>query len=68
MWSSGSSESKSIACLVLEIEPFRKRFLAGMPQRFEVAKDHALLHGVVIEIDNAMGKTLKIQHVSESIV
>jgi hypothetical protein len=51
-----------------EIEPFRKRFLAGMPQRFEVAKNNVLLHGAVIEMDNVSGKVVKIQHVSESIV
>ena len=43
-------------------------FLTGMPQRFEVAKNRVLLHGAVIEIDNASGKAVKIQRVSESIV
>ena len=38
-----------------------------MPQRFEVAKDRVLLHGTVIEIDNASGKAVKIQRVSESV-
>ena len=50
-----------------EIEPVLRRFLTGMPQRFEVAKDCVLLHGVVIEIDNASGKAVKIQRVSESL-
>jgi hypothetical protein len=36
-----------------------------MPQRFEVAKNNVLLHGAVIEIDNASGKALRIQRVSE---
>jgi len=40
-------------------------FLTGMPQRFEVAKNRVLLHGAVIEIDDATGKTIKIQRVSE---
>ena len=48
-----------------EIEPVLKRFLTGMPQRFEVAKNNVLLHGAVIEIDNASGKALSIQRVSE---
>jgi hypothetical protein len=48
-----------------EIEPVLKRFLTGMPQRFEVAKNNVLLHGAVIEIDNASGKALRIQRVSE---
>ena len=50
-----------------EIEPVLKKFLTGMPQRFEVAKNHVLLHGAVIEIDDACGKALKIQRVSEAI-
>jgi calcineurin-like phosphoesterase len=40
-------------------------FLTGMPQQFEVAKNNVLLHGAVIEIDDATGKALKIQRVSE---
>ena len=48
-----------------EIEPVLKRFLTGMPQRFEVAKNNVLLHGAVIEIDNASGKALSIQRVAE---
>jgi hypothetical protein len=50
-----------------EIEPVLKRFLTGMPQRFEVAKDRVLLHGAVIEIDNISGKAVKIQRVSETV-
>ena len=50
-----------------EIEPVLKRFLTGMPQRFEVAKDRVLLLGAVIEIDDASGKAVKIQRVSESV-
>jgi len=48
-----------------EIEPVLKRFLTGMPQRFEVAKNHVLLNGAVIEIDEGTGKAIKIQRVSE---
>jgi metallophosphoesterase (TIGR00282 family) len=51
-----------------EIEPVLKRFLTGMPQRFEVAKDRVLLHGAVIEIDDASGKAVKIQRVSENLI
>ena len=51
-----------------EIEPVIKRFLTGMPQRFEVAKNRVLLHGAVIEIDDASGKALKIQRVSEAVL
>ena len=48
-----------------EIEPIIKRFLTGMPQRFDVAKNRVLLHGAVIEIDEATGKAIRIQRVSE---
>jgi metallophosphoesterase (TIGR00282 family) len=47
-----------------EIEPVIKRFLTNQPQRFEVAKNRVLLHGVVVEIDEASGKTINIQRVS----
>jgi metallophosphoesterase (TIGR00282 family) len=50
-----------------EIEPVLKRFLTNMPQRFEVAKNRVLLHGCMIEIDDASGKAVKIQRVSEAI-
>jgi hypothetical protein len=50
-----------------EIEPVLKRFLTGMPQRFEVAKNRVLLQGAVIEIDDATGNAIKIQRVSEAV-
>lgn len=50
-----------------EIEPVLKRFRTGLPQRFEVARNHVRLHGAVVEIDNATGKALSIQRVSEGI-
>jgi metallophosphoesterase (TIGR00282 family) len=48
-----------------DIEPVVQRFLTGMPQRFEVAKERVILHGAVIEIDDASGKAIKIQRVAE---
>jgi calcineurin-like phosphoesterase len=36
-----------------------------MPQRFEVARERMILHGAVIEIDDASGKVVKIQRVAE---
>jgi len=50
-----------------EIEPVVKRFLTTMPQRFEVAKERVLLHGAVIEIDDASGRAVKIRRVSEAV-
>ena len=51
-----------------EIEPVIKRFLSAMPQRFEVAKERVILHGVLVEIDEGTGRALKIQRVSEPMV
>ena len=48
-----------------EIEPVIRRFVTNMPQRFEVATQRVMLHGAVIEIDEATGKALKIQRVAE---
>jgi metallophosphoesterase (TIGR00282 family) len=49
-----------------EIEPVIRRFLTNMPQRFEVAANNVLLQGAVMEIDEATGKTIRIQRISES--
>jgi hypothetical protein len=54
-------------CLGREIEPVIKKFLTGMPQRFEVAKNRVQLHGAVIEIDDTTGNAIKIQRVSEAL-
>ncbi|HUA69003.1 MAG TPA: TIGR00282 family metallophosphoesterase [Candidatus Saccharimonadales bacterium] len=48
-----------------EIEPVIKKFLIGMPQRFEVATKRVILHGAVIEIDDATGRAVKIQRLAE---
>jgi metallophosphoesterase (TIGR00282 family) len=50
-----------------EIEPVVKKFLTGMPQRFEVARERVILHGAVIEIDAISGKATKIQRISETL-
>ncbi len=48
-----------------EIEPVIKRFVTCTPQRFAVAKERVLLQGAVVEIDDATGKAVGIQRVSE---
>ena len=48
-----------------EIEPIIKRFMTNQPQKFEVAKGRVLLQGALLEIDDASGKALKIQRISE---
>ena len=50
-----------------EIQPVLHRFRTAMPQRFEVARNDIKLHGAVIEIDSATGKSLKIQRVAETL-
>ena len=50
-----------------EIEPVIQRFLTNTPQKFGVASERILLQGAVIEIDDATGKAVKIQRVSEAI-
>ena len=47
-----------------EIVPVIQRFLTSVPQRFEVAKDRVLLHGAVIEVDEASGRAVKIERIS----
>ena len=49
-----------------EIVPVVTRFRTAMPQRFEVARNDVKLQGAVVEIDNASGKAVKIQRVSEN--
>jgi 2',3'-cyclic-nucleotide 2'-phosphodiesterase len=48
-----------------EIQPVIARFLTYTPQRFGVAKERVFLQGALIEIDNATGKALRIDRVSE---
>jgi metallophosphoesterase (TIGR00282 family) len=51
-----------------EIAPVVQRFLTSTPQRFEVAKDRVILHGIAIEINAADGKALNVQRVAEPVV
>jgi 2',3'-cyclic-nucleotide 2'-phosphodiesterase len=50
-----------------EIEPIVERFLTGMPQRFDVARDRVLLQGAVVQIDELTGRAIRIQRVSEAL-
>jgi len=42
-----------------------KKFLTGMPQRFDVARNKIILHGALIRVDDASGKAVSIQRVAE---
>ena len=55
-------------CLGREIKPVLKKFLTGMPQRFEVAHHRVRLLGALIRIDDASGKATSIQRVNEMAV
>ena len=50
-----------------DIAPVLERFLTNTPQRFSVARNQVRLHGAVIEVDDATGKAMKIQRVSEAV-
>jgi metallophosphoesterase (TIGR00282 family) len=50
-----------------EIEPIVQRFLSGMPQRFEVARDRVLLQGALVDIDELTGRATRIHRVSEAL-
>lgn len=48
-------------------EKIIERFLTGMPTRFELGVHDVALHGVVLEIDEATGRALKIARVQEKV-
>ena len=48
-----------------EIEPIIRRFCTNTPQRFGVARDRVLLQGVVVGVDDATGRAVSIERVSE---
>lgn len=50
-----------------ELEPIIKRFVTNLPQRFEVARNRILLHGAIVEVDEATGRAVRIQRVSEAL-
>ncbi|MEI8242968.1 MAG: TIGR00282 family metallophosphoesterase [bacterium] len=48
-----------------EIEPVLRKFLTGMPARFDVAKGPAVLEGVILEIDRTTSRAIGIARVRE---
>lgn len=50
-----------------EIQPIIERFLTSQPRRFGVAKERVILHGAVIEVDDATGRATAIQRVAEAV-
>jgi calcineurin-like phosphoesterase len=49
------------------VEPVLKRFLTGLPQRFEVAQDRILMQGALVDIDPSSGLARSITRVSEAL-
>ena len=50
-----------------EITPVIERFRTNQPRRFEVAKHRVMLHGVMIDINEANGSALAIRRISEPV-
>src|SRR5262249_3065788 len=51
-----------------EIEPVIRRFLTGLPQRFDVATGRVLLQGALIDIDEVSGRARRIDRLSVPLV
>jgi len=48
-----------------KVDQVLRRFISGLPQRFEVAQENSVLSAVVLEIDNLTGKAISIQRVQK---
>ena len=46
-----------------EVEPVVKKFLTGVPQRFDVAKGNPTLEGAIVDVDMVTGKANSIERV-----
>lgn len=48
-----------------EVEPVIRRFVTGMPQKFDTSKKDAVLEGVILDIDVRSGKARSIERIRE---
>jgi hypothetical protein len=48
-----------------QVEPVLKRFLTGLPQRFDVANGQVRLQGALVDIDPSTGRAQSIVRISE---
>lgn len=48
-----------------EVEPVIRRFITGMPQKFDPAKNDPALEGVILDIDIKTGKARSIERIRE---
>ena len=46
-----------------EVEPVLRKFVSGMPARFEVAKGPAVLEGALIDLDRPTGRAVSITRI-----
>ena len=53
----------STSILGREIEPVVKKFITGVPHRFDVAKGDAVLEGVILDVHIPSGKTRSIERI-----
>jgi metallophosphoesterase (TIGR00282 family) len=52
------------SCLGREIAPIIQRFLTGRPVSFPVAGGPVKLHGVIVDVDEASGRAIRIERVA----
>ncbi len=55
-----------LSCLGMDPASILKRFTTALPQRFEVGKGPAVLHGAVFDIDEASGRATDIRLFNET--
>lgn len=51
----------------MESDPILRRFLTGMPTRFEVAQEDARLSGLLVEIDTWSGHATEVERIQRSL-
>jgi metallophosphoesterase (TIGR00282 family) len=50
-----------------EVEPVIKKFLTGVPQKFDVAKSNPTLEGAIVDVDMKTGKARSIERIRISV-
>ena len=50
-----------------DIDAIIRRFVTNMPQRFDVARERIVLHGAIVEIDEASGRATRIERIAEAL-
>jgi hypothetical protein len=50
-----------------DVESVVKKFLTGMPGKFDVARENVALEGLLIDVDEKTGKARSVRRVREKI-